>query len=227
MTLLSVSGKMGAGKDTVAPLVLDGLSIRNAAHMFFAQPLKKELNDLIEIIRDNDSDDEASAVIAEVMSVPGQLADQVVSRIGPEVREDLSETSYSRTKEMRFALQFWGTEVRRAQDDSYWVRKAVRSILDVLADGRSVYVTDARFTNEIDALREILAITVRLDVSSQVQARRILTRDGVRISESARLHPSETTLDDYDGFDIRLNTDTVGVDETVKMILERIRNGQA
>lgn len=84
-------------------------------------------------------------------------------------------------------LQWWGTEYRRAQNPNYWVDKLCESIpgtLDV------VMITDVRFPNEADAIKNRKGYTVkieRLDKAGKPYVAPDRSPD----------HVSETALDDY------------------------------
>lgn len=221
--LVSVSGKIGAGKDTIAPEVMEKLNVESV-HEFFARPLKVEINEVINII--NISEDHKTAVdeIVKKLDVTQQMAEDTVNFIYDDVRSNPEITSYERTQGMRRALQYWGTEVRRKQDDKYWVKKAIYSILSLIAEGKSVYVTDARFVNEIDALIEVGGIAIRLNMSPEEQEKRIWERDGVHMTEEASNHPSETSLDDYGNFVLSIFTDGTTPEEVIEKTMEGIKN---
>lgn len=221
--LVSVSGKIGAGKDTIAPIIIDILGqTDNSVHEFFAKPLKEEVNEVIDIIKSTSNVGDAIAKTIIDMSVTEQMAVDTVNFIYEDVRSNPEVNTYNRTLGIRSALQYWGTEVRRTQDPQYWVKKAIGSTLELLAAGKSVYVTDARFENEIDAIVKIGGVTVRLNMSDKEQERRILARDGVEVTNAARNHPSETALDSYKNFDISVFTDMMTVEETIDVIMKEI-----
>ena len=84
----------------------------------------------------------------------------------------------------RTILQWWGTDFRRKfNGDDYWIKKLLdkisRSDLDV------VIITDVRFKNEADILKECGAFLVRIN--------RTFTHNQTTID----LHPSEIDLDNY------------------------------
>ena len=223
--LVSVSGKIGAGKDTIAPEIMKRLNVdSDSVHEFFARPLKMEVNEVINIIVLSGSADNAVDEIMKKLDVTQKMADDTVSFIFDDVRSNPNITSYDRTQGMRRALQYWGTEVRRKQDDKYWVKKAVYSSLSLIAEGKSVYVTDARFVNEIDALIEVGGIAIRLNMSPEEQEKRIWERDGVHMTEEARNHPSEISLDDYENFVVSIFTDRTTPDEVVEKVMEGIKD---
>lgn len=224
--VLAVSGKLGAGKDSVAPIVVEQLEYSDALHEFFAKPLKDEVDQAIELVKTHATQEAAAVAIAEDQNISLEQATIVVSRLWDEVKSRLVTNSRVRTDNTRFVLQFWGTDIRRTQDQNYWVKIAISSTIDKLAAGNSAFVTDARFENEIDSLTDLGAYTVRLKVSPDVQAARILARDGIVPTDEARNHISETALDDYEAlgrFTVVVDTDTLSRDEVVNEILTVIR----
>lgn len=218
---ITISGKIGAGKDTIAPLVLQSLNIpsENTIQTSFAYYLKKEIQDIINILRDNPST--TSFEISEQMKVDEQDAELIVEWL-QETIEDTTLTSYSRTINIRKTLQYWATEIRRTQDENYWVKKAIKLSYENLADGKSVYMTDVRFPNEADAVQDIYGKVIRLNVSPEVQESRIKQRDGLIVSDDARSHPSETALDDYTNFTMSIDTDLFTPAEIVDQIVNSL-----
>lgn len=221
---IAVSGKIGSGKDTVAPKIIEALGIEkvNSVQEYFAKPLKKEISTVVDLIRSSNTQNEAVEKTILSMSIKREKAIDTVSYIYQAAKNDALLNAYSRTPEMRKALQYWGTEVRREQDENYWVKKALKSVYELLSEGKSVYITDARFPNEIINSSCAHAKTIRLDVSYEEQERRIQGRDGIKVSEEARNHPSETSLDNYNEFDVRVLTDNRTPDEVVQYILSKI-----
>lgn len=226
---LAVSGRMGAGKDSAAPLISEGLGYNDAFHEFFAKPLKDEVDRVIELVANAKSRGDAASSIVQQQSVLDSQAKIVVTRLWDEVKSGEVQSSRTRTENTRFALQYWGTDIRRYQDKDYWVKIAIRSTLESLAGGQSVFVTDPRFENEIDALSALDnagAYTVRLKVSPEVQSARIFARDGIYPTAEALNHISETALDDYEAqgkFTVLIDTDELDEDQVVEASLEGIR----
>lgn len=203
---LAVSGRIGAGKDTVAPLVVKELGYEDALHESFARPLRDEVNHVIDCIRKADSFEEAMAFVEhELKPVNFRV---VVDALYADVKAEVVRNAYDRTPSTRRALQWWGTEVRRSVDTDYWVKKAMAESLVKLAAGTSIYVTDSRFPNEADCILGVGGTVVRLFVSKEEQDRRIESRDGKKPDPEALNHVSETSMDDYD-FPIVVNTDVL------------------
>ncbi len=96
---------------------------------------------------------------------------------------------------LRFILQQYGTNYRRAQDPDYWVKKgmAVANMYD--QEGRLVVFHDVRFPNEAYAIKNAGGLIVR--VATHVHLRK------ERLGELPPDHASETALDDFE-FDFYL-----------------------
>jgi hypothetical protein len=216
---LAISGKMCAGKDTVAPLVAQALGFQNAEHEFFARSLKLEINQLIDVIKNTNS--MAEAIVLANHDLNSQLSHLVIPVLYSDVQSGAITSAYDRTDNMRKALQLWGTEVRRSEDDQYWVKKAIQSTMGKLANATSVFVTDSRFPNEANAVMECGGILARIHVSPQLQKQRMLERDGREPSLAAINHISETAMDGYP-FQIEVFSDNLSVDEVVSEIVSKV-----
>lgn len=94
----------------------------------------------------------------------------------------------------RSLLQWWGTDYRRAKDDSYWVKR-LRKTLDA-QNPEVALVTDVRFPNEVEAIHEWGGILVKCE--------RIGAPD-VEVNE----HISEAALDGFRGWDHTIRASTV------------------
>lgn len=223
-SFVTVSGKIGAGKDTVAPLLLDLMEISESERKqdSFARTLKEEIDQVIRLVIDAENPEDAAQLTAVTQGVSIEKARITVNYIWDELTWNEELTAYSRTTGIRSALQFWGTEVRREQDDNYWVNKTIQRVLLLACKGTSSYITDSRFPNEAAAVRDAGGLTIRLLVSPEEQERRIAARDGLTISADARSHVSETALDDYDNFHIVVDTDELDAKAVAGVIREEI-----
>ena len=211
--LLGFSGKLASGKDSVAQGVVSALKIEPVVHMSFAQPLKDEVDKAILLIRDK-SVDQARKILSVNDS---SVFDEFANLLSEALIETPEATSRTRTAGMRRVLQFWGTEVRRAEKDDYWVSKAIANALKFAADGKNLFYTDGRFPNEITGPQSVGFIVIRLEVSPEVQAERLASRDGLIPDPLTLSHPSETALEGYEGFD--LVTDNEGkFEDTVEVV---------
>jgi hypothetical protein len=86
-------------------------------------------------------------------------------------------------------LQRWG-EARRGPDENYWVDRLDRWYRKSLPAGRGMVVTDVRYPNEVEWIRDHGGEVWRVDRDEPLEA----------IGRDAN-HRSETALDEYDGWD--------------------------
>lgn len=231
---LAFAGKMAAGKDTVAVEVLEKLGkLEDAAHLSFANALKDEMNEIMElehsmrsIIAGNfssakrwqgDSIDEAYSKFKTKMSLTDEELTKLRVILAP--LEDIqSYTSRDRTPEIRAALQYLGTGIRRSKDEDYWIKRWSKTAIEKMAEGKSLFSTDCRFPNEVSGAQALGFVVVRLEISPENQALRLMKRDGIVASEESLNHSSEKVLDTYEGFDIKISNDG-SLEETVSSIL--------
>lgn len=207
--ILAFSGKIGAGKDTTAPLSYELLGFSKEAQRTdaFGYELKAELNGLIQTIDSSPTILDAAAKISRESGVTLEEADHTVRLIFDEIRSGRLKNAYDRTTGSRAALQYWATEVRRAQDALYWVKPVVKRAIASATEGVSTLITDVRFFTEAWGVLDAGGSIVRIDISEEEQRRRILERDGIEISEAAKTHSSETELDRFDSFTVRVRAE--------------------
>lgn len=216
--LLGFSGKLASGKDSVAAGVVADLELDPVVHFSFAQPLKDEVDEAIALAKSG-----SVGMIRRELDVKNAAAcAEFTSLLLSALEEDPEATARTRTAGIRRVLQFWGTEVRRAERDDYWVSKAVGTALAHAADGHSLYYTDGRFPNEIAGSQNIGFLVVRLEVSPEVQAQRLSARDGLAPDPVSLIHPSEIALDDYPGFDL-VTRNEGQFHETVRLVSDWVR----
>lgn len=109
-------------------------------------------------------------------------------------------------KKGRQLLQWWGTDVVRTQDPSFWVDSVIRlaKVIDKHVD--YLIVDDCRFVNEIEAWRAVKYVALDAGTDALTSRQRfpeILTirveRPGHEnaLTPEQRMHPSETQLDNY------------------------------
>ena len=109
--------------------------------------------------------------------------------------------SQSKPKGYREILQYWGTQVRRKQKDSYWIEKLGQRIEELDAKYKKekerliFVVSDARFENELNYCADVLqAYMMYLDVPDDVRMKRLKKRDGFEPKKNVKNHVSETEL---------------------------------
>ena len=187
--LFTMSGKMGAGKDTVGDLISNKLDSQGYKLMStsFGYLIRKEVSNVVDGY-DNAEDKEA---YSNEVNADKEILKQLSSLLE-------NCTAFDRTDEARLALQIWGTDVRRSQQDDYWITQMSKFITSSLKQGYSVNVTDARFPNEVKLIEDLSGKVIRLEVPEKTRIKRIEKRDNVKANLENLNHASETALDKYD-----------------------------
>lgn len=114
----------------------------------------------------------------------------------------------SKDEEGRQLLQWWGTDVVRAQDPDFWV-KAVLDLATLAKDQLDyLIVDDARFPNEIDIWEQngFDHYAIRVERPGHENA----------LTSEQRKHLSETALDEFQGFDYGISA--TDLDELRKQV---------
>lgn len=221
VTGLLLSGRQGAGKDTVAPRVLARLDIP-AVQVRVSDAIRSELDVVISHVTAFGKP-QAARHIAQDLAIEQRHAEALVEILWPVTRDPRHGiTAHTRTAEVRKALQYHGLDSRSGTDPDYWVRACFRRVVSHLAAGTSVYLTDSRYPNEVDTARALGMFCVRLIVDPEVQAARITARDGAPPDPATLNHHGERVLDDYDGFDVVLDN-SKSLTDTVDSIAARLQ----
>jgi hypothetical protein len=208
---LIVSGRLASGKDTIAEAVMSAIGHQDAAQVSFASAIRKEVDQILDVVRTHLRQQVAPGccsltdAVADAAGIGGDEAARTAELAQAALDTNPAINSSHRTPEMRLLLQEWGTDVRRAQDPDYWVKQSMLQVLEHLAADHAVYVTDARFPNEVERARDLGFLTVRLEVDLPVRAARLRARDGLDIDPNAEAHPSEQQLEEYSEFDLRVD----------------------
>jgi hypothetical protein len=168
MKIIALSGKRGVGKSTLANLICQ--RVPGAVRMSFAGPLYEEVAALLGI---------------PVESTRAPFFKGSFFRIG------------NRGLAGREVLQWWGTDIRRAADPDYLVKRMAAALGRCAAP--LVVIDDVRFRDEADFVEEQGGRLYRLDPFP-----------GWRPDACAN-HPSETGLDLYNGFAARFAPDFGGL----------------
>ena len=188
--LVGLMGRKRSGKDTFARVLLDEHGFQRVS---YADPLR-----------------EAALRLDPIVGRPGyrgHLAptrdvrlSEVVGELGWELAKDL-------VPEVRAVLQRLGTDVVRTMAPDLWVDQAMQRVDAlrepiayawggrVIAGEYPVVLTDVRFPNEADAIRDRGGLLLRV-----VRPRHVVDLDA---------HPSETALDDYPEDAVIANEGTV------------------
>lgn len=186
--IIGLTGAAGSGKTTVAQYIVDK---RGGVRRPFAGPLKVMLQTFLE--------DQGAGFSTAFRMVSGDLKEQ--------------PTDYLGGRTPRQAMQMLGTEWGRGLSPTLWVdawRNGIeRASLQASADGvpALIVVDDVRFPNEVEAIRQLGGIIIRID------------RPGAGLEGAAGRHASETEdLGEPDTF-IRNNGTIEQLCELVDMVV--------
>jgi hypothetical protein len=126
---------------------------------------------------------------------------------------DLQDRTGMTAVTVRRLLQWWGTEYRRAQDPDYWTKAWGRKVEQYDLSRTQILVDDVRFMNELVVIRAHGGLIIKIQ------------RPGFL---GANTHSSETSLDDFSGWDaVIVNDGTLEefkskVKQVVRVLHERL-----
>jgi hypothetical protein len=195
--IVGLSGKAGAGKDTLAELLV---KTGRYTRMAFADALKQDV-----------------ATMLYGNPAPGNIARLNADKRGiPEVRSLLQSYGVARR-----ALQpdYWVDRLFNEWDRYlYFSRKGTGLYIcgengDIATPPSRLVVPDVRFVNEADAIKERSGVIIRVH----------RPRFDNGLTEEQKLHPSETELDTY-SFDYRVFN--AGPPERMLEFLEFVTQGR-
>jgi len=210
MALIAISGKMGVGKDTIGTII-QGLLLTNKNQSCeikkFAGKLKQIASILTGIPVEKFEDQEFKKNLLDVEW--GTVQDIPLNSIPP-----FADMQFNVMMSVREFLQRLGTEAMRdGLHTNVWVNALFADyILSFHYTGDTGerlpnwIITDMRFPNEMEAVVKRNGITIRV------------TRPVKKSKNTARLHPSETSLDKAK-FDYEIINDGT-MEELVKKVRE-------
>lgn len=219
VVLVGFSGKKASGKDTIADIFKEKFegSFGQASYSPFAEPLKGEATSIISFlhtwVHGKGFDNETSMLkrLGAAYNLTDDQSRTIYNLLLPDVKQATHPfDGWTRTKTVWAFLMLLGTDIRQPQDKIYWVRRTVHAIVSNANNGISTICQDTRFLHEVNSLKDMGAYVARIDITPEAQARRLGHRDGVVADTTALAHPSETELDDYENFDIRVDNSTDG-----------------
>lgn len=126
---------------------------------------------------------------------PPELLASFYSKVHDHMKNDPDRKAF-----YRFLLQEWGTGVRRAQDENYWVDSCMATVQKHTGNGVGVIIDDVRFINEADSIISHGGVVIRLTIDPDEQLRRLAETRGHTPNTKILNHPSETGLDTYKDF---------------------------
>ena len=92
----------------------------------------------------------------------------------------------------REIMQFMGTDCFRAVDDNYWVKELFKVIAE--REFKSVIITDIRFNSEAQPVKDRNGFMIKVVSDREVTS-----------TVHNKAHPSETSMDGYDGIDFTVD----------------------
>lgn len=116
----------------------------------------------------------------------------------------------------RWLMQFLGTDILRSHWPDIWIRHLRQTILDVLSlfGQKPIVITDVRFIDEAEALRQLGAVLVRLE------------RPGAGARAGIPDHISESELDAWKIWDWDFVINNSGTLEDLSVMAEILVNGK-
>ena len=187
--IVGLSAKIGCGKTTLAQMLLERLP--GWERVAFADCLKEEASRVFGYPLEWNYSEAGKAIKVPVLPYP---SDQEWE--GMTVRE---------------LLQWYGTDVCRAQDPGYWVKR----MRERIAGLEHVLIDDVRFRDEADLVRELGGMLIRLEPFP-----------GWKPGPHAG-HRSETALDTYLEWDLILQPVYGGLEEMVQPVLDAMNPRKA
>ena len=182
MTIISTSGLIGSGKDTVADYLI---SHYNFTQMSFAGALKD--------------------AIASIFNWDREMLEgsTVTSRTWREQEDAWWTARLNRSITPRLMLQEWGTEVcRDGFHNEIWLASLENKLKDSTAN---IIISDCRFPNELDTIKRLGGASILVnrgdkpiwyDHAIKVNAgqKRIGWSNGKHYLKTLNIHPSEYSL---------------------------------
>lgn len=184
----AMGGKMGSGKDTIGGLIKvrminKGIKVDKLS---YSNLMKDEVNQVVNMFN-------SKINLLDIANKLNTSESEIFNLL--DILDGTNLTK--RTKSTRQAIQYWSTEVRRKQDEDYWVNKMIEQVIDKVIDGKSVFISDVRYPVEVESITSIQGKVVKLDVPENIRVKRVWERDGREPSEEELNHASEKGLDDY------------------------------
>lgn len=167
--IVGIGGRTRSGKDTVAEYLIQQ---HEFVRLAFSDELKREVE----------------RIFYRTLSIEAQrMYGHHISR-GTMTLQDAIHTLIwtDRTPLTRCLLQEWGTDLRRAENPSYWIIKYVQAFLK---QSKPVVTPDVRFPNEMRIVRQWGGVVVWVNRTHGESNPEVLN------------HPSEQTLTHESGWD--------------------------
>lgn len=153
MKIIGLTGRARHGKNTAATLITEAWGRRRAKPstiMAFADPLKRECAEAFGVDPRMFYDDAMKDAPQQYLRLENCRLQEFVKLC----LADRFQVLLHEPQRPRFIAQTWGTELRRAQDPLYWVKKLQAELVDAKSRGFGLaVVTDVRFENEAEMIK--------------------------------------------------------------------------
>lgn len=153
--IIGLTGAAGSGKDSVADILVREHGFRRIA---FADALYEEVstafNVPIEFLKNRETKEKPSARLSLGHCMDDKFA-MLVRQIKHRGNRPIGHASIPYSP--RQILQWWGTDYRRAQRETYWIDKVRAQLLCPYGGAmeQDWVITDVRFQNEADLVQEL------------------------------------------------------------------------
>jgi phosphomevalonate kinase len=163
-----------------------------------------------------------------VYSIASDILAPPVGRVGfaDALKQEVSEATGFRVEfieehktEFRSLLQVWGTDFRRHfSGTEYWIEQMDEVITSVNNKYKYLFITDVRFENEAEFIKQRGGSVIRVERRQQVY--KTIQEATVDID----VHVSETNMNDYSGYDYVINNNGSEKDlqKSVRSMLETL-----
>lgn len=188
-------GEMGSGKDYAAKDFLknyeDKLKERHGVtigKLAFADVLRKEL----QFIMEEKLRGKSIQQIAFEQKATPQEVEELFHIVEDNQLKPKDVYAEEKPNGLREALVYWGTDVRRNQNPNYWTTKWKEAVNKMKE--RLILVTDARFPNELDVLKNEETLFYYMNAPDVLRVARLILRDGEAFNEKQLSSKTETAI---------------------------------
>lgn len=227
--LIAFAGPMASGKDTLAKEIAKHIE-KPVIFLSFGRALKDELNLLLSYLRQihktyrKNEREKLKHFIISNFKINAETIDYLLDYTEPMFQSSPNfeiNTDY-KTKEIRYLLQYWGTEIRRKQNPDYWVDPTEKDIRNAINLEQFPIITDVRFVNEMEYIKNNQGFLIYLNISEKERMKRIKKRDGFMPSLEELRHSSERHYKEFHNYDLILSDDTESIESQTKTILNAL-----